>query len=131
MRKYALVVVILAALPCAEAKADVSTGVTISGITVRQNGNQQQWTITMTGTTTLGTDCMLGSYQFYLTDPNGNKLAALVSWTQPAAGQTTNFTATLATGNKGNNWEGGVILGYTDASGNKKDSRATKAFTVP
>ncbi len=66
MKKYALVVVIFAALPCAEARTDVSTGVTISEITVKQNGDQQKWTITMTGTTTLGTGCTLDTYQFYL-----------------------------------------------------------------
>jgi hypothetical protein len=128
MRKYALVVVILAVLPCAEAKADVSSGVTISGIKVNPQGDG--WNITMTGTTTLGTGCTLTSSYFAFTDPNGNNLAALVTWTQPVAGQTTNFTATLYTTNKGN-WTGIATINYNTQNGGKGTATASQPFTVP
>jgi hypothetical protein len=128
MRKYALVVGILAALPCAEAKADVGSSVTISGITVKPQGDG--WNITMTGTTTLGTGCTLTSYLFSFTDPNGNKLAGLIAWTQPMAGQTTNFTVTLYTTTQGS-WTGTVNMNYNTPGGGTGSAVASQPFTVP
>ncbi len=128
MRKYALLAVIFAALPCAEARADVASSVTISGITVKPQG--AGWSITMSGTTTLGTGCTLTSFSFSFTDPNGNQLAGLVAWAQPTAGQTTNFTVTLYTTTQGN-WTGNANINYNTQNGGKGTAAASQPFTVP
>lgn len=132
MRKLVLWAVVLGVLSRVEAKAaeGVTTGTAITSIEVTQNGQVQQWTIVMKGTITLGTGCKLNNYRIALTDPNGNALAPTLTFTTPAAGQTSSFTATLTTTTKGN-WNGSVSLGYTNAAGTKCSCGTGQQFMVP